>query len=47
VIVGEIQSRTELPWGLVLVHVALATAVWAGVVALAARLLSGPRTPVP
>jgi cytochrome c oxidase assembly protein subunit 15 len=47
VIVGEIQSRTELPWGLVLVHVALATAVWAGVVALAARLLAGPRTPVP
>jgi heme a synthase len=47
VIVGEIQSRTELPWGLVLVHVALATAVWAGVVALAARLLAGPRAPVP
>jgi heme a synthase len=43
--VGEIQWRTELPWGLVLVHVALATTVWAGVVALAARLLlrSQPR----
>jgi heme a synthase len=47
VIVGEIQSRTELPWGLVLLHVALATAVWAGVVALAARLLARPPTPVP
>jgi cytochrome c oxidase assembly protein subunit 15 len=45
--VGEIQWRTELPWGLVLVHVALATMVWAGVVALAARLVlrSRPRLP--
>ena len=41
-VIGEIQWRTELPWGLVLVHVALGTAVWAGVVALAARLLAGP-----
>jgi heme a synthase len=32
---GEIQWRTELPWGLVLVHVFLAAAVWMGVVALA------------
>jgi heme a synthase len=45
-IVGEVQWRTELPWGVVLLHVALGTAVWAGVVALAARLLAGPRTPV-
>lgn len=45
--VGEIQWRTELPWGVVLLHVALATAVWAGVVALAARLLIGSRTRVP
>lgn len=44
--VGEIQWRTELPWGVVLLHVALATAVWAGVVALAARLLIGSRTQV-
>jgi heme a synthase len=46
-VIGEIQWRTELPWGLVLVHVALATTVWAGVVALAARLLlrSQPRLP--
>jgi cytochrome c oxidase assembly protein subunit 15 len=45
--VGEIQWRTQLPWGLVLVHVALGTTVWAGVVALAARLLlrSRPRLP--
>jgi cytochrome c oxidase assembly protein subunit 15 len=41
--IGEIQWRRQLPWGLVLVHVALGTAVWAGVVALAARLLTGPR----
>jgi hypothetical protein len=32
-IVGEIQYRTHLPWGVVLVHVALAGAVWAGSVA--------------
>jgi heme a synthase len=46
-VIGEVQWRTELPWGLVLVHVALATTVWAGVVALAARLLvrSQPRLP--
>jgi cytochrome c oxidase assembly protein subunit 15 len=47
VIVGEIQWRTELPWSVVLLHVALGTAVWAGVVALAARLLVGSRTRVP
>ena len=34
-IVGETQWRTRLPWGLVLVHVALAAAVWAVSVALA------------
>jgi heme a synthase len=34
-IVGEVQWRTHLPWGVVLVHVALATAVWAATVALA------------
>ncbi len=36
--VGEIQWRNALPWGLVLVHVGLATAVWAAVVGLACRL---------
>jgi cytochrome c oxidase assembly protein subunit 15 len=33
---GELQWRTELPWGLVLVHVFLAATVWIGTVALAA-----------
>src|SRR6266568_3204159 len=33
--IGELQWRTHLPWGVVLVHVVLATTVWAGVVALA------------
>jgi cytochrome c oxidase assembly protein subunit 15 len=32
---GEIQWRTHLPWGLVLVHVLLAATVWIGTVALA------------
>jgi cytochrome c oxidase assembly protein subunit 15 len=31
---GELQWRAQLPWGLVLVHVFLAAAVWVGVVAL-------------
>jgi heme a synthase len=33
--IGELQWRTHLPWGVVLAHVALAAAVWAGTVALA------------
>ena len=33
--VGELQWRTHLPWGVVLLHVVLATTLWAGVVALA------------
>jgi cytochrome c oxidase assembly protein subunit 15 len=37
--IGEVQWRNGLPWGLVLVHVALATLVWTGVVAIAARLV--------
>jgi heme a synthase len=36
--VGEIQWRNALPWGVVLVHVALAAAVWAGTVVLALLL---------
>jgi len=36
--VGEVQWRAELPWGLVVVHVALAAAVWAAVVAFVALL---------
>ena len=31
---GELQWQTELPWGLVLVHVFLAATVWVGVLAL-------------
>ena len=42
--VGELQYRLELPWGLVAVHVALAAAVWAVVVALVATFW---RTPAP
>jgi heme A synthase len=33
--IGETQYRTHLPWWLVLIHVGLAGAVWAGIVALA------------
>jgi len=49
-VVGEVQWRTRLPWGVVLLHVALATAVWAVTVALALSLyrplaaLARPRT---
>ncbi|MGE5273872.1 MAG: COX15/CtaA family protein [Verrucomicrobiota bacterium] len=32
--IGDIQYRTHLPWGLVLVHVATAATVWAATVAL-------------
>jgi heme A synthase len=32
--VGEIQWRSELPWGVVLVHVAVAAAIWATTVLL-------------
>ena len=37
-VVGEVQWRNQLPWWLVLVHVALATLIWAGTVALAMLL---------
>jgi heme a synthase len=43
-IVGEVQYRSALPWGLVLVHVALAAAIWAFSLALAFVLW---RPPVP
>ena len=36
--VGELQWQTELPWGIVLLHVALAAALWASVVVLVALL---------
>ena len=41
--VGELQYRTHLPWWLVLVHVALAAAVWASAVALVAAIQRPPR----
>ena len=34
--IGAIQYHSHLPWWLVLIHVAIAASVWAGVVALAA-----------
>jgi cytochrome c oxidase assembly protein subunit 15 len=45
--IGEIQWRTKLPWGLVLGHVVLAAAVWAGTVALAALFFRPPRSLLP
>ncbi len=45
--IGEIQWRTELPWGLVLVHVGLAAAVWAGTVALATLFFRPPKSLAP
>lgn len=36
--IGELQYRTALPWGLVLVHVILATGVWAATAAFATLL---------
>jgi cytochrome c oxidase assembly protein subunit 15 len=44
-IVGEVQYRNALPWGLVLVHVVLAAAIWTLVVALAV-VLSRPPLPL-
>ena len=45
--VGELQWRTKLPWEIVLVHVALAAAVWAGTVLLAALFHRPPRSLLP
>jgi heme a synthase len=45
--VGEIQWRNELPWGVVLVHVALAAAIWAWTVGLVAALWRPPATLAP
>jgi cytochrome c oxidase assembly protein subunit 15 len=46
-IVGETQYRTALPWGLVLVHVFLAAAIWAVSVALTYALWRPPRVVTP
>lgn len=40
--VGEIQYRNHLPWGLVLVHVGLAAAVWSATVALVVAVWRPP-----
>jgi cytochrome c oxidase assembly protein subunit 15 len=40
--IGEIQYHTDLPWGLVLVHVTLAAAVWGSTVGLATAFLRPP-----
>jgi cytochrome c oxidase assembly protein subunit 15 len=45
--IGELQWRTKLPWELVLVHVTLAAAVWAGTVTLAALFFRPPRSLLP
>ncbi len=42
-ILGEVQYRSALPWGLVLVHVVLATAIWGLSLALAFTLWRPPR----
>ena len=41
-ILGEVQYRNALPWGLVLVHVMLAAAIWASSLALAFALWRPP-----
>jgi cytochrome c oxidase assembly protein subunit 15 len=41
---GELQWRTKLPWEIVLVHVALAAAVWGSTVALAALFFRPPQS---
>jgi cytochrome c oxidase assembly protein subunit 15 len=43
-VVGEVQYRNALPWGLVLVHVLLAATIWTLFVALAAVLWRPPAT---
>jgi cytochrome c oxidase assembly protein subunit 15 len=42
-VVGEVQYRTALPWGLVLVHVFLAATIWALTLAIAYALWRPPR----
>ena len=41
-IVGEVQYRNALPWGLVLAHVVLAAAIWTLFVALSVVLSRPP-----
>jgi len=46
-VIGEIQWRTHLPWGVVLAHVLLAASVWAGTVALATLFVRPLRSLAP
>jgi len=41
--IGELQYRTKLPWWLVLVHVAIAAAVWGATVALVTLVQRPPK----
>jgi heme A synthase len=41
-VLGEVQYRNALPWGLVLVHVFLAATIWALALALAYTLRRPP-----
>jgi heme A synthase len=41
-VLGEVQYRNALPWGLVLVHVALAASIWGLSVAIAYALWRTP-----
>jgi heme A synthase len=43
--IGEVQYRNALPWGLVLVHVALGAAIW-GLTIAVAYLLWRPPAPL-
>ena len=46
-IVGEVQYRNALPWGLVLVHVFLAAAIWALTLVIAYAVWRPPRALAP
>ena len=43
-ILGEVQYRNALPWGLVLVHVLLAATIWSLTVVIAYVLWRPPAT---
>ena len=47
VAIGEVQWREGLPWGLVLLHITVATGVWVCVVALAVRIALRRRARLP
>jgi cytochrome c oxidase assembly protein subunit 15 len=46
-VIGEVQWREGLPWGLVLLHITVATGVWVCVVALAVRIALRRRARLP